>query len=72
MGMIEQMALNIIQNNEKIQSSPMGQQFAQILQSGNQAAGVELANNIIQSYGLTRDQAIQQAAQGLRQKGLKF
>lgn len=72
MNMLEQMAMNLIRNNKQIQSSPMGQQFAQILQNGDQAAGEALANNIIQSYGLSKDQAIQQAAQGLRQKGLRF
>lgn len=72
MNMLEQMAMTIIQNNEEVQKSPMGQQLAQILQNGDQAAGIALANNIMKTYGLKKDQAIQQAAQGLRQKGLRF
>lgn len=67
-----QLAAQILQMNPTIQENPIGQQFAQILQSGNQKAGEELANNIINSYGLSKDQAIQQASQGLRQRGFKI
>lgn len=72
MNPLQQMALNLIQNNKNIQASPIGQQFTQILQSGNAQAGEALANNILQSYGLSKEEAIKQATEGLRQKGLRF
>lgn len=72
MNPMKQLALNIIQRNKNMQASPMGQQFAQILQSGNDQAGEELAYNTLRSYGLTKEEAIKQATEGLRRRGLRF
>ena len=69
--MNQQMILNILRNS-KAGNSPMGQQLMQILQSGDNSAGEAMANNILQSYGLSRDEAIKQATEGLRQKGIQF
>lgn len=59
-----QFALNQLKQKPEIANSPMGQEFINILQSGNDQAGIELANNLLKSYGLTREQAIQQARNG--------
>lgn len=72
MNPLMQFAAQVLQNNKNIQASPMGQQFTQILQSGDAKAGEALANNILQSYGLSKEEAIKQATEGLRQRGMRF
>ena len=54
-------AMLLIQKNPQMQNNPMAQQFMSILQSGNQAQGEQMARNICSSYGLTPEQALQQA-----------
>lgn len=58
---IVQFALRKMQSNPQAAQSPIGQQFINILQSGNEAAGIELANNLCQTYGDTPQQALQKA-----------
>lgn len=61
---ISQLAMQLIQNNPKIAQSAQAQQYLRIIQSGDSVAGQQLANNILQTYGLTKEQGIQQAMQG--------
>lgn len=49
-------------------NTPMGQNAANILKSGNQAQGEELANNFIRSLGMTKEQAVQSAMNFLRSR----
>lgn len=72
MNPLMQFAAQILQSNQKMQESPIGQQFTQILRTGDEQAGIALANNLLQSYGLSREEAVKQATEGLRQKGLRF
>lgn len=51
--------------NQQIMNSNLGQQFMGILQSGDVAAGEALANEILKKQGLSREQGIQQAQNGL-------
>lgn len=64
---IMQFAMNNLQNNPQIQGSEMGQNFMNILQTGNVKAGEEMANNILRSYGLSKEEAIRQAQSGIMQ-----
>lgn len=52
---------NMIQNNPGIQNNPMAQNFISIMQSGDTKRGEEMANNILSTYGVTKDQAMNQA-----------
>lgn len=63
---IMQFALMALNANPKFKNSPMGQQLTQCIQNNDVQRGEALANNIIQTYGLTREQATQQATQGIR------
>lgn len=56
-----QFAMKMMQSNPNAMNSPMGQQFMQILQSGDQNAGQQLANNICSTYGISKEQAVQQS-----------
>lgn len=52
-----------IMNDPRIRQNPQAQQYLQIIQSGDQQKGEEIARNLCQTYGVTPDQAMQQARQ---------
>lgn len=58
---IEQLALGILQQRPDVANTPQGQQFMQILQSGDKEAGMQMAMNICNSYGMTPQQGVMQA-----------
>lgn len=53
--------------NPKYKNSPMGQQLMNCIRNRDNAAGEQLANNILQTYGINKDDAIRQASEGLTQ-----
>lgn len=56
------MALQMIQRNpQRFANSPMAQQAIQILQSRDAQAGEQFANNLLQTYGISREEALQRA-----------
>lgn len=61
---IVQFAVNKLKQKPEVATSPLGQQFINILQTNDVNAGVEMANNLLNSYGLTKEQGIQQARNG--------
>lgn len=52
-------------NSPMIRNNPNAQQWLQVVQSGDAKAGEQIAKNICASYGMTPEQATQQAQQGL-------
>lgn len=61
MNNIKDFALNIIGNNPSIASNPNAQQMIDVIRRGDAAQGEQIANNLCETYGISRDQAIQQA-----------
>lgn len=57
MQLIEQQA----KKNPGALTTPRGQSLVNVLQSGNEQQGIEAANNILQSMGLSREEGIAQA-----------
>lgn len=45
--------LKALQARPDILNSPRGQEFARILQSGDEKAGIAMANNLRNSYGIS-------------------
>lgn len=60
-NMIMQVAVNMVRSNPDKANSPIGQQFLQIAQNGDEKAGIALAENLCRSYGTPKDQAINMA-----------
>ena len=58
---LQQMAMNFLQQNPQISNSPQGREFLRILQTGDAAAGEQMASNILSAYGLSKEQGVQQA-----------
>ena len=55
--------MKMIQNNPAIANNPQAQEWIQVIQSGDSARGEEIANNLLNSMGMTKDQAKQQISQ---------
>lgn len=56
-----QFAMNIIGNNPKIKNSPQGKELMNILQTNDSARGQKMAENLLQTYGVSKEEALGQA-----------
>lgn len=67
---IGQLAMQLISRNPNLQNNPQAMNMIQLIQSGDSVQGQRVAENILQSYGMTKEQGIQQAMQmfGLRKQ----
>lgn len=52
-----------LQNNPNIANNPQAQNYIQILQSGNAKAGQQIAENLLKTYGMTKEQGINRVRQ---------
>lgn len=56
-----QFAMNMLQNNPQIMNNPQAQGLMQVIQSGDAAKGQQMAENLCKTYGVTHDQALEEA-----------
>ena len=54
--------MNMIRNNPQFANNPQAQEWLQVIQSGDKARGEEIANNLLNSMGMTKEQAMQEAS----------
>lgn len=68
---LQQMVINAILNNPKIQEkvnqNEVTKNYFEVVKSGNQEEGIKLANQIMETYGLIKEDAVSQATNGLSQ-----
>ena len=57
------MALEMIRRNPQIANNPNAQELLNVIQSGDQKKGEEIAGNLCKTYGVSRDDAVQKAKQ---------
>ena len=55
--------MNMIQNNPQIANNPQAKEWIKVIQDGDAARGEQIANNLLNSMGMTKDQAKQQISQ---------
>lgn len=58
-----QFAMQMIQNNPRIKNNPQAMNMIDVIQRGDSAQGQKIAENLCHTYGMTREQATQQAKQ---------
>lgn len=58
---LEQWALNLISQNPNIANNPRAQEYIKIIQNGDSKKGEEIANNLCQTYGMSKEDAIANA-----------
>lgn len=61
MSKLTDMAAQMIRNNPNIQQSPFAQAGMNAILNNDAKAGEQLANNILKSVGMTKEQAIELA-----------
>ena len=58
---LQQMALNLIGKSPRVRNNPMTKQYLDVIQSGDSARGEQLANNLLKSYGMSKEDALGRA-----------
>lgn len=51
---------NAMRQNPNIANNPQAQNFLQILQSGDAQKGQQVAENLLKTYGMTKEQGMNQ------------
>lgn len=51
---------NAMRQNPNIANNPQAQNFLQILQSGDAQKGQQVAENLLKTYGITKEQGMNQ------------
>lgn len=60
---IQSMISMLMQRNPNVANNPQAQQMLQVIQSGDEEQGRQIAENILKSRGLSKDEGMQQARQ---------
>lgn len=60
---LKDFALNMINGNPQIANNPNAREFLNVIRNNDDARGRQIAQNLCDSYGITPDQAVQQAKQ---------
>ena len=61
MNQIANFAINLLQKNPNMANNPQAQQLRKIIQNGDAAQGEKMAENLCETYGMTKDQALTEA-----------
>lgn len=56
-----QMAMNLINQNPNVAANPQAKELIDIINSGDSARGEQMANNILNSYGISKEQGLTDA-----------
>lgn len=55
-----QFVTQMLSKNPNVANNPIAQNYLSVLQSGDAKRGEEIANNILRTYGMTKEQALSQ------------
>lgn len=58
-----QFAMSMINRNPAIQNNPQARELISVIQSGDSARGEQIAQNLCNTYGVSKETAIAQAKQ---------
>lgn len=53
----------LIQNNPNIQQNPQAQSMIDIIKNNDSVKGEQIANNLLQTYGVSKEDALKRAQQ---------
>lgn len=55
------MALNLLMQNPNVANNPNAQEFIQVIQNGDSVKGEQIAQNLCDTYGMSKEDAIRNA-----------
>lgn len=61
MNQIANFAMNLLQRNPRVANNPQAQKLMEIIQNGDNQQGEKMAENLCETYGMTKDQALTEA-----------
>ena len=61
MNQIANVAINMLQRNPRFANNPQAQKLMEIIQNGDNQQGEKMAENLCETYGMTKDQALTEA-----------
>ena len=61
MNMMNTLLQSLIASNPNMANNPNAQNYLNVIQSNDQTRGEQIANNLCQTMGISREQAIAQA-----------
>lgn len=61
MNSLMQFAMSMINRNPAIQNNPQARELISVIQSGDSTRGEQIAQNLCNTYGVTKEDAIAQA-----------
>lgn len=61
MNQIANFAINLLQRNPQFSNNPQAQKLMEIIQNGDNQQGEKMAENLCETYGMTKDQALTEA-----------
>lgn len=61
MNQIANFAINLLQRNPRVANNPQAQKLMEIIQNGDNQQGEKMAENLCETYGMTKDQALTEA-----------
>lgn len=61
MNPIAAMAMNMLQKNPKLQKNPQAQALVEIIQNGDEERGKQMAENLCNTYGISKDEVLSEA-----------
>lgn len=63
MNDLKSFAMMLLRQNPNIMNNPQAQHMVSIIQNGDSAQGQQVAENLCKTYGISKEDAIQQAKQ---------
>lgn len=63
MNDLKSFAMMLLRQNPNIMNNPQAQHMVSIIQNGDSTQGQQIAENLCKTYGISRENAIQQAKQ---------
>lgn len=61
MNQIANFAINMLQHDPRFANNPQAQKLMEIIQNGDSQQGEKMAENLCETYGMTKDQALTEA-----------
>lgn len=61
MNQIANFAINMLQRDPRFANNPQARKLMEIIQNGDSQQGEKMAENLCETYGMTKDQALTEA-----------
>lgn len=53
----------LLENNPNIQNNPQAKEFLEVIRNNDSVRGEQIANNLLQTYGVSKEDALKHAQQ---------